>query len=176
MSKPKKPRKLTLQEQSNRPEHPSMAGPDRPLCEECGLWRTTSNPFMRPDYNPEWNGNVVVVGEGPGGREERDNAFFVGPAGDILWTELDRAGYSPADVETRNAVRCRPPNNDTPTMDQVRCCRPFLLWEINSLNPKVVLGVGATAAKALTNDGTASLIRSRGRLLTLTQTKIGEPS
>lgn len=163
----KKPPKPSLLDLSNTPEHPDAAGPERPLCQKCGLDKTTSNPYMRPPYNPDWNGGLLIVGEAAGAEEERDGRFFVGRLGQLLRTELDRANYSPRDVEIRNAVRCRPPNNDTPSVDQIRCCRPFLLWEIQTLNPKVVMGVGVTAAKALTNDGSASLIRTRGRLLSI---------
>ena len=158
--KEKKPSLLAL---SQGVEDPSTAGPDRELCKLCGLDRETSNPYLNPPVNSRWTGKILAVGEGAGAEEEKSGRFFVGRAGKMLDEMLAKAGWTRDDVELWNAVRCRPKNNHTPSMRQVRCCRPFLNHRIQTLKPKVVVAMGATAAKAISNDGSASVVKMRGR-------------
>src|SRR5438034_487520 len=81
---------------------------------------------------------------------------------------LREAGYADTDVAFVNAVRCRPRNNATPSMYQVRACRPFLLRTIGLVVPRVVLGLGGSALRSLTNDGANNVTAARGRILTVT--------
>lgn len=162
--KPPKPRQPSLLKQSEQPEDPATASSERALCQRCGLYKTTTNPFLTPQPDPTWNGSLLLVGEGPGGEEERTGRFFVGKAGQLLRQSLVEAGFREEDYAFWNAVRCRPPNNRAPTTEEWRCCRPFLLWVLQNWNPKVVLGLGATAGKALLNDGGVSVTTTRGRI------------
>lgn len=171
VKKPRKPKAPTLFELSRQAEDPARAGPDRPLCQKCELFKTTTNPFINPPPNPEWNGKVLLVGEGPGGEEEKRGRFFVGAAGRVLYDEITKMGLTLPDIELWNSVICRPPKNRAPSMEEIRCCRPHLLWKIQQLKPKVIMGLGASAAKALTNDGSTTLTRTRGRLLVLEEVK-----
>lgn len=173
--KPRKPKKPSLLELSNIPEDPSTASPDRELCQKCGLYLTATQPFQRTPRNPDWNQRLLVVGESVGQEKDSHDKFFVGRAGQLLLSECDTAGYSPEDVDVCAPLLCRSSNNKAPSVDQIRCCRPFLIWEVINRQPKVVMGVGVTAARALTNDGAASLIKTRGRLLSIpvSETKEG---
>ena len=156
--KPKRPSPLV-------PEPLSSAGPARPDCITCGLWKRAKRPFMRPFVPRGWAKRLLVVGEAPGGDEdERSGRPFTGPAGKLLTKLLGEAGFGDADVALANAVRCRPPANRTPTMRQIRCCRPFLETVLRGSAPAAVLGMGATALRALTNDGSRqSVTAERGR-------------
>ena len=133
----------------------------------CGLWGTCRSPGMRPFVPKGYTGRLLVVGEAPGKEEDdpRANRPFVGPAGKLLRAMLRECDYRDVDVAFVNAVRCRPPNNATPTMRQVRCCRPFLLQTIETLPPSAtVVGMGATALRALTNNGSRQNVTAeRGR-------------
>lgn len=148
----------------------SAAHPLRVGCQECGLFQFCRTPFLRPWVPKGWHGGrrVLAVGEGPGEDEdERTHRPFTGPAGQLLVNLLREAGYRREDVAFDNSVRCRPKGNATPVMGQIRACRPFLLRVIEVLRPALVIGLGATALRALTNDGSRqNVTRERGRLLT----------
>lgn len=133
------------------------------LCGQCKLHLTCRSPYM-PAYVPSgWTSELLIVGEAPGAEEDQEGRQFVGKAGKVLWTLLNEAGFSPAQVATTNANRCRPEKNATPTMTQVRACRPYLMEEILALKPRWVLATGNNAIRALFNDGRKEVKRSRQR-------------
>jgi DNA polymerase len=121
---------------------------------------------MSAQIPPDWTRRILLVGEAPGAHEDQTSQHpFSGKSGTLLRQTLADAGFGEGDVAFTNSVRCRPPGNGTPTMTQIRCCRPFLLTELDDLAPQAVLGVGTTAARALTNNGAATVQALRGRWL-----------
>lgn len=80
-----------------------------------------------------------------------------------------KADYRDEDVAVVTPTRC--PSKRKPTMAQIRACRPFLLKALEVLKPKYVLGLGATALRALTNKSDSNLTKARGKLLSLKETK-----
>jgi uracil-DNA glycosylase len=98
---------------------------------------------------------LVFVGEGPGADEDAQGLPFVGRAGKLLTQMIEAMGLQRKDVYICNVVKCRPPENRTPEPDEVQTCSPFLLRQIDAINPKVIVCLGAVAAKTLlqTNRG-----------------------
>lgn len=99
---------------------------------------------------------LVFVGEGPGADEDKQGIPFVGRAGKLLTQMIEAGmGLQRKDVYICNVVKCRPPENRTPEPDEVQTCSPYLLRQIDVINPKVIVCLGAVAAKALlgTNRG-----------------------
>jgi DNA polymerase len=92
---------------------------------------------------------VMLVGEAPGADEDRTGRPFVGAAGRLLTETLARLGVSRDDVYITNVVKCRPPNNRTPTQVEVETCLPYLLRQIELLKPKRIVALGLTSAKTL---------------------------
>lgn len=163
---PKKPKPLPLSKRCLIAEDPATAGPGRDLCDKCGLHNEAKRPFMQATVPPRWTGELYVLGEGAGADEDnRTGRQFTGKSGQIIREELQRAGVPEEDVIWDNIVKCRPPGNATPSMEQIRCCRPFLLWNLEHYRPRAVLALGTSAAKGLTNDGQATVTALRGRLL-----------
>lgn len=163
----KRAKKPALAELALVPEPLGLAGPKRELCRGCGLYKHCKTPFMRPFVPKGWTRRLLVVGEAPGEHEDRHSGrSFTGPAGRLLRRLLREAGYGPLDVAYVNACRCRPRRNATPTMAQVRACRPFLLRVLQVLRPRAVVAIGASALRALTNDGRElNVTAARGRRL-----------
>lgn len=117
---------------------------------------------------------VFVVGEGPGHEEDISGLPFVGPAGKLLDKMLGAISLNRyKNCYISNAVKCRPPNNRTPTPSEAAVCLPFLEAQIHVLNPKFILVMGRTAAMALLGT-TQSLASMRGRWYTYGSVK--EPS
>jgi uracil-DNA glycosylase len=92
---------------------------------------------------------LVFVGEGPGADEDAQGLPFVGRAGKLLTQMIEAMGLQRKDVYICNVVKCRPPENRTPEPDEVQTCSPYLLRQIDAINPKVIVCLGAVAAKTL---------------------------
>lgn len=106
---------------------------------------------------------VMVIGEGPGEEEDRQGLPFVGPAGKLLDKMLASISLSrTVNCYIANIVKCRPPKNRTPFLDEADSCRAFLDAQIQVLKPKMILCAGRCAIQNLlhTED---SLSRLRGK-------------
>jgi uracil-DNA glycosylase family 4 len=140
-------------------------------CTRCRLHRTR-NKIVFGDGNR--NAKLVFVGEGPGHDEDVQGLPFVGRAGKLLTQMIEAMGLERKDVYICNVVKCRPPENRQPEEDEVSTCSPFLLRQIDTIAPKVIVCLGAVAAKALlqTNRGISQFrgqwLEFRGRKLLAT--------
>jgi DNA polymerase len=105
---------------------------------------------------------LVIVGEAPGGEEDRTGRPFVGAAGRLLTQMLAAIGLAREDVWIGNLLKCRPPGNRNPRPDEVAACKPFLREQLRLLGPPLILALGSPAARELlqTRRGITSL---RGR-------------
>jgi len=108
------------------------------------------------------NADLMFVGEGPGADEDAQGEPFVGRAGQLLNNMISAMGIKREDVYIANVVKCRPPSNRTPEKDECDTCSPFLMRQIDIIQPKVIVALGAVAAKNLlaVNDSMSNL---RGR-------------
>jgi uracil-DNA glycosylase len=106
--------------------------------------------------------DLMFVGEGPGADEDAQGEPFVGRAGQLLNNMIKAMGLRREDVYIANVVKCRPPGNRAPERDETETCSPFLMRQISVIKPKVVVALGATAAKNLLAMS-ASMAELRGR-------------
>jgi uracil-DNA glycosylase family 4 len=140
-------------------------------CTRCKLHRTR-HKIVFGDGNPK--AELVFVGEGPGADEDAQGLPFVGRAGKLLTQMIEAMGLQRKDVYICNVVKCRPPENRQPEEDEVNTCSPFLFRQIDAIAPKVIVCLGAVAAKALlkTNRGISQFrgewLEFRGRKLLAT--------
>ena len=107
---------------------------------------------------------VVLIGEGPGEEEDRQGKPFVGRAGQLLTKMLESVGFDrERDAYIANVVKCRPERNRNPEPDEVAACNPFLMAQLDTVRPAVILALGNFAAQTLlgTREGITKL---RGRL------------
>jgi uracil-DNA glycosylase len=140
-------------------------------CTRCRL-HSTRHKIVFGDGNPK--AELVFVGEGPGADEDAQGLPFVGRAGKLLTQMIEAMGLQRKDVYICNVVKCRPPENRQPEEDEVSTCSPFLFRQIDSIAPKVIVCLGAVAAKTLlkTNRGISQFrgewLEFRGRKLLAT--------
>src|SRR5438067_8222401 len=92
---------------------------------------------------------IMFVGEAPGFYEDKQGEPFVGAAGKLLNELLQSAGLARSEIYIANVIKCRPPNNRNPEPDEVETCKPFLLQQIELINPKVVCTLGRWATETL---------------------------
>jgi DNA polymerase len=106
---------------------------------------------------------LVIVGEAPGGEEDRAGKPFVGPAGQLLDKMLGSIGLDRTKVRIINTVPWRPPGNRNPTEAEIALCLPFLHRQIALIAPRGLMALGAVAAKALLPaEGATGIRRLRG--------------
>jgi uracil-DNA glycosylase len=137
-------------------------------CRNCPLWRHgTQTVFGEGNRHAK----LVIVGEQPGDREDLSGHPFVGPAGSILDRVLEQCGVSRDDVYVTNAVkhfkwelRGKRRVHKTPAQREIEACLPWLEAEVSVLKPRLVLCLGATAAKAVLGT-TVRINEARGHAL-----------
>ena len=137
-------------------------------CTRCRLHRGRKNlVFGVGDPNAE----LMFIGEGPGADEDAQGEPFVGRAGKLLDNMIAAMGLKREQVYIANVVKCRPPGNRQPERDECDTCSPFLLRQVEAIGPKIIVALGATAARTLLgiNDSMSNL---RGRLYDFRGTKL----
>ena len=102
---------------------------------------------MFADGDP--NATLMFVGEGPGADEDASGVPFVGKAGQLLNNMIGAMGLQRESVYIANIVKCRPPKNRVPEPVEANTCSQFLLQQIDIVQPKVIVALGATAAMYL---------------------------
>jgi DNA polymerase len=137
-------------------------------CRGCHLWRPATQTVFG-EGSP--GARLMLVGEQPGDREDRDGRPFVGPAGRELDRALDEAGIERGDAYVTNVVkhfkfeeRGKRRIHQTPKRFEIDACRPWLEAELHAVGPEALVLLGATAAKALLG-GSFRVTRHRGELL-----------
>jgi DNA polymerase len=130
-------------------------------CQRCTeMYSTrTQTVFGIGPIDPE----VAFVGEAPGADEDRLGEPFVGRAGQLLTRIIQACGFEREEVYIFNILKCRPPNNRTPTTAECANCRPFFDRQFELVKPKHLVALGGTAAKTLINTSTG-ITRLRGKV------------
>jgi len=116
-------------------------------CNKCKLATHRTNVVFG-EGNPD--GGIMLIGEGPGAEEDKTGRPFVGKSGKLLDKILEAIGLNREDnVFIANIVKCRPPNNRVPEKDERNACLPYLHKQIEIINPKIIVLLGATALKLI---------------------------
>jgi DNA polymerase len=115
-------------------------------CTACPLHAGAKNP-VPGEGNP--HAGFVCVGEAPGATEDETGRPFVGAAGQLLTKILAAINLAREDVFICNVLKHRPPGNRNPTPDEIKACSPFLLRQLELLQPRVILALGTFAAQTL---------------------------
>ena len=130
-------------------------------CTACKLSATRTQGVLGVgDRNADW----LIIGEAPGAEEDAQGEPFVGQAGKLLDAMLSSIGLKRGDkVYITNILKSRPPGNRNPEPDEVAACRPYLLAQIELIQPKLILALGRFAAQSLL-DTDEAIARLRGRV------------
>ena len=130
-------------------------------CTRCKLHALGRRQIVFGVGNP--SAELMFVGEAPGADEDIQGEPFVGRAGQLLTKMIEAMGFQREDVYIANVLKCRPPNNRNPEPDEVEQCEPFLMRQIASIQPKVIVALGAFAIRTLLQTS-APVSRLRGRV------------
>lgn len=128
-------------------------------CTRCGLCKQrTQTVFARGTGSS----GVCFVGEGPGADEDAQGLPFVGKAGQLLDRMILAMGFQRDEVYVCNVVKCRPPDNRKPEIDEMAACLPYLQEQLQLIRPQVIVALGATAVQGLLGT-TEGITRLRGK-------------
>jgi uracil-DNA glycosylase family 4 len=129
-------------------------------CTRCPL-------HVRRTYAVPGEGNplsdVLLVGEGPGAREDATGRPFVGPAGQLLDELLQSIGWAREHVFIANVVKCRPPGNRDPEPEEISACRPYLVRQEAALDPAVIVTLGRHSLRRYLPDARIGEVHGRLR-------------
>ena len=128
-------------------------------CTKCKLHSTRTNVVVGAG-NPD--AKVMFVGEAPGEEEDRQGIPFVGRAGRLLTSALEEVGWSRDDVYIANVLKCRPPKNRPPLPNEMSACLPYLIRQIDIIQPEVIVALGRVAGQAFMKKS-ISISRFRGK-------------
>jgi DNA polymerase len=117
------------------------------VCVKCAELSQCRTNVVFGTGNPR--AEIMFVGEGPGHDEDVQGLPFVGRSGELLTKIIAAMGFAREEVYIANVVKCRPPENRTPLPDEIANCLPYLLSQIELIQPKVLVALGATAVRAL---------------------------
>ncbi|MFN2493851.1 MAG: uracil-DNA glycosylase [Pyrinomonadaceae bacterium] len=138
-----KPPPVTIRKSSETFEHIwSEIG----CCMRCPLYEGRTN-IVHTEGNR--SARLMFVGEAPGADEDVQARPFVGRAGKLLTKIIEAIGFKREEVLIGNVNRCRPPGNRPPTPEEASICKPFLLREIEAVQPEVIVVLGNTAMRNL---------------------------
>jgi len=129
-------------------------------CTRCKLHSTRTH-IVYGVGNPR--ADLMFVGEAPGRDEDKQGIPFVGRAGQLLTKIIEAIDLQRDDVYIANVIKCRPPNNRNPELDEIQTCQPFLFAQIDAVHPKVIVALGACAVRTLLQSEDA-ISRLRGRV------------
>jgi uracil-DNA glycosylase len=116
-------------------------------CTRCRLHKQGRKQIVFGVGNPK--AELMFIGEAPGADEDQQGEPFVGRAGQLLNNMIKAMGLRREEVYIANIIKCRPPGNRTPERDECDTCSPFLMRQIAVIQPKVIVALGAVAAKTL---------------------------
>ena len=115
-------------------------------CTRCRLSQTRTR-IVFGEGNPE--AMLMFIGEGPGAEEDSEGRPFVGKAGRLLSRMIKAMGLDRSQVYIANIVKCRPPENRDPHPVEIDTCFPFLVAQIESVRPEIIVALGRIATGVL---------------------------
>ncbi len=131
-------------------------------CRKCNLSAVRNNVIFG-EGSPD--AGILIIGEAPGRDEDLQGRPFVGKSGQLLDKILAACGFTRKDhVFISNIVKCRPPGNRVPSPHEAAVCMPWLLEQIDIIDPKIMILLGATALKYIAGDS-HRITRERGSWL-----------
>lgn len=129
-------------------------------CTLCGLCNTrTQTVFGTGNQQADW----LLIGEAPGQQEDEKGEPFVGVAGQLLTEMLRAIGLEREQVYIANILKCRPPGNRDPHIDEIKSCKDYWQRQYQLVQPKIILAVGRVAAQTLL-DTDAAVGKLRGKV------------
>lgn len=128
-------------------------------CNKCKLCTTRKNVVFGVGNK---KAEIMFIGEGPGGDEDKQGEPFVGKAGQLMDKAFDIVGIKREEVYIANIVKCRPPNNRDPETDEITACMDYLRNQVILIKPKIIVLLGRIALQNILGEE-YKITASRGK-------------
>lgn len=139
-------------------------------CHLCTLAKSRKN-ILFGDGNPE--ADIMFIGDNPGVSEDEMGTLFAGRSGEMLVNMIEKVLLLPKEeVYITTILKCRPPENRVPTLEEVSCCKPYLMQQIGMVKPKIIIALGSTSFHHLTGEYDTSIDQVRGLVLNFGEAKL----
>jgi len=115
-------------------------------CQKCQLYQTRHLPVIGQGSH---QAKIMFVGEAPGASEDKTGVPFCGAAGKVLDDLLESIGAKRQEIYICNILKCRPPGNRNPELEEIESCTPYLDRQIEIINPKAIAALGNFSARYL---------------------------
>lgn len=139
-------------------------------CHLCTLAKSRKN-ILFGDGNPK--ADIMFIGDNPGVSEDEMGTLFAGRSGEMLVNMIEKVLLIPKEeVYITTILKCRPPENRVPTLEEVSCCKPYLMQQIGMVKPKIIIALGSTSFHHLTGEYDTSIDQVRGLVLNFGEAKL----
>lgn len=142
----------------NNKEQLELLATEAKICTSCELYKNRiKSVFQRGNPDSE----IVFIGEAGGKNENIQGIPFCGRSGKLLDNMIKAMGFDVEDVYITNICNCSPPDNRKPTPQEMKTCLPFLVKQLDIIQPKVIITLGATAMEGIL--GGTGITKRRGK-------------
>jgi len=139
-------------------------------CELCALCKSRKNILFG---NGSKEAHIMFIGDSPGVSEDETGTLFAGRSGELLGKIIENVLLVPKEmVYITTILKCRPPENRVPTPEEVACCKPYLMQQIEMVSPKIIVTLGSTSFHHLTGEYDTPLEKVRGLVLNFGEAKL----
>lgn len=139
-------------------------------CHLCALAKSRKNVVFG---SGNLNATLMFIGDNPGVSEDESGEVFMGRAGELLTKIIENVlMLKREDVYIANIIKCKTPENRVPTPEEVATCKPYLMQQIQSINPRIIVALGSTSFHHLTGEYDTPIDKIRGTVLNFGQAKL----
>lgn len=139
-------------------------------CHLCGLSKSRKNILFG---NGAPRATVMFIGDNPGVSEDETGTLFAGRSGELLSKMIENVLLLPKEeVYITTILKCRPPENRVPTLEEVACCKPYVMQQIEMIKPKIIVALGSTSFHHLTGEYDTPIDKVRGLVLNFGEAKL----
>ena len=139
-------------------------------CHLCSLAKSRKNVVFGVG---NLKADIMFIGDNPGVSEDETGEIFRGRAGEMLTKMIENVLYlKREDVYIANIIKCKTPENRVPTHEEVASCKPYLMQQIQTINPKIIVALGSTSFHHLTGEYDTPIDKVRGVVMNFGKAKL----
>ncbi len=139
-------------------------------CHLCSLAKSRKNVVFGVG---NLKADIMFIGDNPGVSEDETGEIFRGRAGEMLTKMIENVLYlKREDVYMANIIKCKTPENRVPTHEEVASCKPYLMQQIQTINPKIIVALGSTSFHHLTGEYDTPIDKVRGVVMNFGKAKL----
>jgi len=139
-------------------------------CHLCALAKSRKNVIFGAG---SLNAKVMFIGDNPGVSEDETGMLFTGKSGELLANMIEKVLLIPKEeVYVTTIIKCKTPDNRVPTPEEVACCKPYLMQQIQTIRPKIIVALGSTSFHHLTGEYDTPIDKIRGTVLNFGEAKL----